>query len=232
MNQKHNVTAEKLGIQISTGTLAGLAGGAITISLGETNVFVSATAAANLRTGQDFFPLTVDYKEKFTAAGKFPGGYFKREGRPSEKEILTSRLCDRPLRPLFPKGFLNEVQVIGYLLSTDQVNEADVLMVNGASAALMISDIPWNGPIGCVRLGEINGEFVVNPTNEQMYDSSLDLIYVGSEKEMMMIEGSADQCPKIALWKPLNTPTNKFRISFLPSVSWLNYAVRKRNTSN
>jgi|TARA_B110000008_G_scaffold147551_1_gene149128 polyribonucleotide nucleotidyltransferase len=196
MNQKHNVTAEKLGIQISTGTLAGLAGGAITISLGETNVFVSATAAANLRTGQDFFPLTVDYKEKFTAAGKFPGGYFKREGRPSEKEILTSRLCDRPLRPLFPKGFLNEVQVIGYLLSTDQVNEADVLMVNGASAALMISDIPWNGPIGCVRLGEINGEFVVNPTNEQMYDSSLDLIYVGSEKEMMMIEGSADQMPE------------------------------------
>ncbi len=196
MNQKHNVTAEKLGIQISSGTLAGLAGGAITISMGETNVFVSATAAANLRTGQDFFPLTVDYKEKFTAAGKFPGGYFKREGRPSEKEILTSRLCDRPLRPLFPKGFLNEVQVIGYLLSTDQVNEADVLMVNGASAALMISDIPWNGPIGCIRLGEINGEFVVNPTNEQMYDSSLDLIYVGNEKEMMMIEGSADQMPE------------------------------------
>lgn len=196
MKQKHNVTAEKLGIQLSTGTLAGLAGGAVTISLGETSVFVSATAASTLRTGQDFFPLTVDYKEKFTAAGKFPGGYFKREGRPSEKEILTSRLCDRPLRPLFPKGFLNEVQVIGYLLSTDQVNEADVLMVNGASAALMISDIPWNGPIGCVRLGEINGEFVVNPTNEQMYDSALDLIYVGSEKEMMMIEGSADQMPE------------------------------------
>jgi len=196
MNQKHNVTAEKLGIQISSGTLAGLAGGAVTISKGETNLFVSATAAATLRPGQDFFPLTVDYREKFTAAGRFPGGYFKREGRPSEKEILTSRLCDRPLRPLFPKGFLNEVQVIGYLLSTDQVNEADVLMVNGASAALLISDVPWDGPVGCVRLGEIDGEFVVNPTNEQMYDSSLDLIYVGSEKEMMMIEGSADQMPE------------------------------------
>ena len=196
MNQKHNVTAEKLGIQISSGTLAGLAGGAVTISKGETSLFVSATAAATLRPGQDFFPLTVDYREKFTAAGRFPGGYFKREGRPSEKEILTSRLCDRPLRPLFPKGFLNEVQVIGYLLSTDQVNEADVLMVNGASAALMISDIPWDGPVGCVRLGEIDGEFVVNPTNEQMYDSTLDLIYVGSEKEMMMIEGSADQIPE------------------------------------
>ena len=141
MKQKHNVTAEKLGIEISTGTLAGLASGAVTISMGETNVFVSATAAATLRPGQDFFPLTVDYREKFTAAGRFPGGYFKREGKPTEKEILTSRLCDRPLRPLFPKGFLNEVQVIGYLLSTDLVNEADVLMVNGASAALMISDV-------------------------------------------------------------------------------------------
>ena len=227
MNQKHNVTAEKLGIQISTGTLAGLAGGAITISLGETNVFVSATAAANLRTGQDFFPLTVDYKEKFTAAGKFPGGYFKREGRPSEKEILTSRLCDRPLRPLFPKGFLNEVQVIGYLLSTDQVNEADVLMVNGASAALMISDIPWNGPIGCVRLGEINGEFVVNPTNEQMYDSTLDLIYVGSEKEMMMIEGSADQIPE----ERLSLLTNPSRKSSLHKRNWLNYAENQRKNS-
>ncbi|MEC8420868.1 MAG: polyribonucleotide nucleotidyltransferase [Verrucomicrobiota bacterium] len=196
MKQKHNVTAEKLGNEISTGTLAGLASGAVTISMGETNVFVSATAAATLRPGQDFFPLTVDYREKFTAAGRFPGGYFKREGKPTEKEILTSRLCDRPLRPLFPKGFLNEVQVIGYLLSTDQVNEADVLMVNGASAAIMISDIPWNGPIGCVRLGQIDGEFIVNPTNEQMYDSTLDLIYVGSEKEMMMIEGSADQIPE------------------------------------
>ncbi len=196
MKQKHNVTAEKLGIQISSGTLAGLASGAVTISQGDTSVFVSATAAATLRPGQDFFPLTVDYREKFTAAGRFPGGYFKREGKPTEKEILTSRLCDRPLRPLFPKGFLNEVQVIGYLLSTDLANEGDVLMVNGASAALMISDIPWNGPIGCVRLGQIDGEFVVNPTNEQMYDSTLDLIYVGNEREMMMIEGSADQIPE------------------------------------
>ncbi|NDH16082.1 MAG: polyribonucleotide nucleotidyltransferase [Opitutae bacterium] len=180
MKQKHNVTAEKLGIQISSGTLAGLASGAVTITQGETSVFVSATAASTLRPGQDFFPLTVDYREKFTAAGRFPGGYFKREGKPT----------------VFPKGFLNEVQVIGYLLSTDMVNEGDILMVNGASAALMISDIPWNGPIGCVRLGQIDGEFVVNPTNEQMYDSTLDLIYVGNEKEMMMIEGSADQIPE------------------------------------
>ena len=112
MKQKHNVTAEKLGIEISTGTLAGLASGAVTISMGETNVFVSATAAATLRPGQDFFPLTVDYREKFTAAGRFPGGYFKREGKPTEKEILTSRLCDRPLRPLFPKGFLMRYRLL------------------------------------------------------------------------------------------------------------------------
>lgn len=193
MKQKHEVNIEALGMKISTGTIAKQSSGAVTISVGETTVFVSATAAATRRDGQDWFPLTVDYKEKFAAAGRFPGGYFKREGRPSEKEILTSRLCDRPLRPLFPKGFMNEVQVIGLLLSADLENEPDILMVNGASAALMVSNVPWNGPIGCVRLGEIDGEFVVNPTNPQILESTLDLIYVGNEKEMMMIEGSADQ---------------------------------------
>ncbi|MDR1817293.1 MAG: polyribonucleotide nucleotidyltransferase [Puniceicoccales bacterium] len=196
MNQQYTVTAEELGITISTGSIARQANGAVTISKGETTVFVSATAAEGLRSpDQDFFPLTVDYREKFAAAGRFPGGFFRREGKPSEKEILTSRLCDRPLRPLFPDGFLNEVQVIGLLLSTDLQNEPDILMVNGASAALLCSDIPWNGPIGAVRVGEINGEFVVNPTNEQMQSTTLDLIYVGNEKDMMMIEGSADQIP-------------------------------------
>ena len=192
MKQKHNVIVDNLDIEISTGTLAGLASGAVTIRSGETSLFVSATAASALRPDQDFFPLTVDYKEKFSAAGKFPGGYFKREGKPSEKEILTSRLCDRPLRPLFPRGFMNEVQVIGILLSTDGVNEPDILMVNAASAALMISDVPWNGPVGCVRIGQIDNEFIVNPTNDEMLDSDLDLIYVGTETEMLMIEGSAE----------------------------------------
>ena len=192
MKQKYNVTVEGLGIEISTGTLAGLASGAVTIRQGETELFVSTTVASALRPGQDFFPLTVDYREKFSAGGKFPGGYFKREGKPSEKEILTSRLCDRPLRPLFPKGFMNEVQVIGILLATDQVHEPDVLMVNAASAATLISDAPWNGPVGCVRVGQIDGEFVTNPTHDEMLDSDLDLIYVGSETEMMMIEGSAE----------------------------------------
>lgn len=191
--QKHNVTAEDLGITISTGTLAKQANGSVTISMGDTCVLVNATAANSRRPDQDYFPLMVDYREKFAAAGRFPGGYFKREGRPSEKEVLTSRLCDRPLRPLFPKGFMNEIQIIGMLLSTDLTNEPDVLMVNGASAALMCSNIPFNGPIGCVRVGEIDGEFVVNPTNEQLFESRLDLVYVGNEKDMMMIEGSADQ---------------------------------------
>jgi polyribonucleotide nucleotidyltransferase len=196
MKQKHSVTVPGLGITFATGSLAHLANGAVTVTVGETTVFVSATAAENIKPGQDFFPLTVDYREKYAAAGRFPGGYFKREGRPSEKEILTSRLCDRPCRPLFPEGFLNEVQVIGLLLSADQVNESDISMVNGASAALAISDIPWGGPIAAVRVAQIDGQFVANPTIEQMYASDLDLIYVGNEKDMLMIEGSAAQLPE------------------------------------
>ena len=196
MKQKHSVTVDGLGITFSTGDIAKQSSGAVMVGLGETTLFVSATVAEELRPDQNWFPLTVDYREKYSAAGRFPGGYFKREGRPSEKEILTSRLCDRPLRPLFPKGFLNEIQVIGILLSTDLVNDADILMVNGASAAVLISDIPWNGPVGCIRLAQIDGEFVVNPTNEQQCDSDLDLIYVGTETEMLMIEGSADQIPE------------------------------------
>jgi polyribonucleotide nucleotidyltransferase len=198
LKQKYSVTVEEYGITFETGTLAKQANGAVTIQLGESTVFVAATAATKLRDGQDFFPLQVDYREKFSAAGRMPGGFFKREGRPSEKEILTMRLTDRPLRPLFPKGFFNEVQVQGILMTADLVNEPDILMVNGASAALACSDIPWNGPIGCIRLGMIDGDFIVNPTHEQQYQSELDLIYVGNEKEMMMIEGSAEEIPEDA----------------------------------
>lgn len=196
MIQKHSVTIDDLNMTISTGDLAGLASGSVTINVGETCVFVSATAASTVREGQDWFPLTVDYREKYAAAGRIPGGYFKREARPTEKEILTSRLCDRPCRPLFPKGFLNEVQIIGFLLSTDKTNEPDISMINGASAALAISDIPWNGPIGAVRVGRIDGEFVTNPTLEEQYASELDLIYVGTKTDMLMIEGSAAQLPE------------------------------------
>ncbi|MBI5426229.1 MAG: polyribonucleotide nucleotidyltransferase [Opitutae bacterium] len=203
MNQKHVIEVPGLGIKFSTGTYGNLAGGAVIVTVGETNVMVTACAAQTMRPGQDFFPLTVDYREKYAAAGRFPGGYFKREGRPSEKEILTSRLCDRPCRPLFPEGFLNEVQIIGQLLSADQVNDSDISMVNGASAALAISDIPWAGPIGCVRVALIDGAFVANPTIEQMFSSTLDLIYVGTKKDMLMIEGSADQLPEEEFIKAL-----------------------------
>ncbi|MDR2628432.1 MAG: polyribonucleotide nucleotidyltransferase, partial [Puniceicoccales bacterium] len=193
MNHKYEVEVDEFSMKFSTGTLAKQANGAVWVTSGETSILVTATAANTLHPNQNFFPLSVDYREKFSAAGRMPGGYNKREGRPSEKEILTARMCDRPLRPLFPKGFFNEVQVMGTLHSTDLKNEADVLMVNGASAALMCSDIPWNGPIGCVRIGEIDGKFVASPTNEQMFSSTLDLIYVGNEFNMMMIEGNADQ---------------------------------------
>lgn len=196
MIQKNSVTVDDLGITFSTGDLAKLSNGAVTVTTGETSLLVSACASKTIREGQDWFPLTVDYKEKYAAAGKFPGGYFKREGRPSEKEILTSRLCDRPCRPLFPKGFLNEVQIIGLLLSCDQLNEPDISMINGASAALAISDIPWNGPIGAVRVGQVEGQFIANPTIEEQYSSDLDLIYVGTKSDMLMIEGSADQIPE------------------------------------
>lgn len=180
-------------IIIETGKLAKQADGAVTIQLGETIVMVAAVAATKAKAGQDFFPLTVDYREKAAAAGKFPGGYFKREGRPTEKEILTSRLTDRPIRPLFPKGWYNEVQVQSIVLSADGDNDPDILSIIGASASLMVSDIPWAGPLGAVRVGRINGKFVANPTHTEMQDSDLDLVYVGNESDIVMYEGSAKE---------------------------------------
>ncbi len=208
LKQPYTVSVEGMNLSFETGVLAQRANGAVLVRSGDTVVFVSTTMAHELAPDQDFFPLTVDYREKFYAAGCFPGGYVKREGKPTEKEILTSRLCDRPLRPLFPSDFLHEVQVIGLLLSTDQKNEPDILMVNGASAALMCSNIPWNGPIGCVRIGQINGEFVINPTNDQQYESDLDLIYVGNRKDALMMEGCADQLPEERLIEALHFAQN------------------------
>ncbi len=180
-------------IVIQTGKLAKQADGAVTVRLGETVVIVAAVGAAKAKEGQDFFPLTVDYREKAAAVGKFPGGYFKREGRPTEKEILTCRLVDRPIRPLFPKGWYNEVQVQSILLSADGENDPDILALNGASAALMVSDIPWAGPIGAVRVGRIQGKFVANPTHAQQAESDLDLVYVGNATDVVMFEGSAKE---------------------------------------
>ena len=178
-------------ITIETGKLALLAGGAVTVQQGETIVLVAA-CSADPRPGIDFFPLQVDYREKFSAAGQMPGGFFKREARPSEKEILTSRMTDRPLRPLFPKGFFDDVQIQALLLSADGDNEPDVLCMLGASAALMLSDIPFNGPIGALRVGRVNGEFIANPTQSEMLKSDLDVVYAGIADKTIMIEGAAD----------------------------------------
>jgi polyribonucleotide nucleotidyltransferase len=157
---------------------------------------VSAVSATRIKEGQDFFPLTVDYREKAAAVGKFPGGYFRREGRPSEKEILTARMTDRPLRPLFPKGYLYDTQIISILLSADGENDPDMLSINGASAALMVSDIPFAGPVGAVRVGRVRGEFIANPTHSQRAESDLDLVYVGTRDEVIMIEGEANEIPE------------------------------------
>lgn len=180
-------------ITIQTGIWARQASGSVTVQQGETIVLVAAVAASKPKEGMDFFPLTVDYREKAAAAGKFPGGYFKREGRPTEKEILTSRFIDRPLRPQFPDGWLNETQVQCIVISADGEHDPDVLAVLGASAALSISDIPWGGPLGALRLGRIKGQFVINPTHSQIEESDLDLIYVGDENNVVMFEGSADE---------------------------------------
>jgi polyribonucleotide nucleotidyltransferase len=193
MPEKITVSLGDKQITIETGKLAKQADGAVTVQLGETIVLVAAVGAAKAKPGQDFFPLTVDYREKAAAAGKFPGGYFKREGRPTEKEILTSRLIDRPIRPLFPRGWYNEVQVQSIVLSADGENDPDMLALVGASAALMVSDIPWSGPIGAARIGRINGQFVANPTHTQMSESDLDLVYVGNESDVVMFEGSAKE---------------------------------------
>ena len=194
----HKVTANVGGaeIHIESGKIAKQADGSVTVQLGDTIVLVAACGSSKPRRGLDFFPLTVDYREKAAAAGRFPGGFFKREGRPSEKEILTCRVTDRPIRPLFPKGYFNEVQVQTLLLSADGENDSDILSINGASAALMISDLPFAGPIGAVRVGRIDGGFVANPTHEQMESSDLDLVYVGNESNMVMFEGSADEIPE------------------------------------
>lgn len=201
-----SVTAEvgPSPLVIETGKLAKLADGAVTVQMGETIVMVSAVSQTKIREGQTWFPLSVEYKERASAAGTFPGGYFKREGRPTEKEILTCRMTDRPLRPLFPKGYLYDTQIIALLLSADQINDADVLSMNGASAALAISDIPFAGPIGAVRVGRIDGEFVINPTFEQREDSDLDLIYVGNKTDVIMIEGAANEIPDEEFKKSLH----------------------------
>src|SRR5438270_6094593 len=203
MQQKVTAQIGSNQISIETGKVAKLADGAVIVSCGDTMVLVSAVSATAIKEGQNYFPLTVDYREKAAAAGKFPGGYFKREGRPTEKETLTSRMIDRPLRPLFPQGYFYDTQIISILLSADSENDPDMLAINGASAALCVSDIPFAGPIGAVRVGRVNGQFVANPTHTERTQSDLDLVYVGTENDVIMIEGAANELPEAEFIKAL-----------------------------
>jgi polyribonucleotide nucleotidyltransferase len=181
---------------IQTGKLAKQAGGAAFVRYGDTAVMVTATGSASPREGIDFFPLTVDYEERLYAVGKIPGGFIKREGRPSEKAILSGRLIDRPIRPLFPKGFRNDVQVIAAVMSVDQNNPPDITAINGASAALTLSDVPFQGPIGAVSIGLINDQFVINPTVEQAEKSQMHLTVAGTKDAVMMVECGAKEVPE------------------------------------
>ncbi len=192
-SKKFDVTIGSRQMTFETGRLAMQAGGAVTLRLGDTMVFAAATMSSEIRPGIDFLPLTVDYEERMYAGGRIPGSFFRREGRPTEEAILTSRLTDRPLRPLFPKDLRNDVQVIVYSFSIDNENPIDILAVNAASAALMISDIPWGGPIGAVRVGRVDGQFVVNPTFQEQEKSDLDLRLAGTKDAILMVECGAQE---------------------------------------
>src|SRR5881296_2678056 len=192
------VTVGEQEVTFETGKLAKQADGAVVVRSGETMVLATAQGRMEAREGADFFPLTVDVEERMYAAGKIPGGFFKREGRPTERAILTARMIDRPIRPLWPKGYKNETQVICTVLSADLVTAHDILCINGASAALMVSPLPFLGPIGAVRIGLIDGEFVINPPLPSTEDgeSQLDLIVVGTKDALTMVEAGADEVPE------------------------------------
>ena len=194
-SKKYSTVVGGQTLTFETGKLAGQAGGAVTFGTTESIVFAAATMG-DVREGIDFFPLSVEYEERLYAGGKIPGSFFRREGRASTEAILTARLTDRPIRPLFQDGMRNEVQVIVYSYSSDGVNPLDILAINAASAAIMISDIPWNGPIGAVRVGRVNGEFVINPTFAQMDASDLDLRIAGTKDAILMVECGADEIPE------------------------------------
>jgi polyribonucleotide nucleotidyltransferase len=183
-------------VSLETGEIARQASGAVMVHFGDTSVLVTAVGDKSVREGRDFFPLTVNYQERTYAAGKIPGGFFRREGRPSEKETLTSRLIDRPLRPLFPKGFVNEVQIVATVMSLDPEIDPDVPSMIGASAALAISGLPFNGPIGCARVGYRDGAYLLNPSLSQLESSQLDLVVAGTESAVLMVESEAKELPE------------------------------------
>ena len=193
MIYKKEMTLGGRNLSIETGKLAKQANGSVIVQYEDTIVLAAAVAAKKPLKDVDFFPLSVEYREKAYAAGKIPGGYFKREGRPSENEVLSARIIDRPLRPLFPDNFKNEVQIMVFVLSADRENDPDVLGVIGASAALSISDIPFLGPMSAVRVGKINSEFIINPTYNEIEDSNIDLVIAGTEDSIVMVEGESQE---------------------------------------
>jgi len=207
MSQGHKLQIDFHGrpFSIETGRMAKQAGGSAFVVFGETVILATATAQTTPREGIDFFPLTCDYQEKTFAAGKIPGGFFKREGRPAEKEILSSRLIDRPIRPLFPNGFNCETQVISTVLSHDKENDPDVVSIVGASTALVLSDIPFNGPIAAVRIGRLDGKFVINPTQSQVPELDLNIVVAGSRDAIVMVEGGARMQPEAVVLEALFT---------------------------
>ncbi|MBI5144552.1 MAG: hypothetical protein HZA27_00005 [Candidatus Omnitrophica bacterium] len=178
---------------LETGKIAKQAGGSVTVQYGGTVVLVTACMSKEPKEGQDFFPLTVEYQEKTYAAGRIPGGFFKREGRPSESEILVARLIDRPIRPLFPEGLFNEVQVMAIVLSSDGENDPDVLAVVGASVALSISEIPFSGPLACCRVGRLANQFILNPTYAELEKADLDVVVVANNKGIVMLEAKTKE---------------------------------------
>jgi polyribonucleotide nucleotidyltransferase len=180
-------------LSIKTKDIAELADSSVLVQYGDTIVLVTVTVSKQINEEISFFPLVVEYRERAYAAGKIPGGFYKREGKPSEKEITTSRMIDRFIRPLFPSGFRNEIQIIALVLSSDTENESDILAMLGTSAALSISQIPFNGPVGIVRIGRINNKFIINPTNSELKESDLDIVLAGKEKKIVMIECSAKE---------------------------------------
>ncbi len=208
---------------IETGKWAKQAGGAVTVTVGGTVVLVTACMAKSPREGIDFFPLTVEYQERTYAAGRIPGGFFKREGRPTEREVLVSRLIDRPIRPLFPEGFLNEVQIVATVLSHDGEHDPDCLAMIGSSCALMVSDVPFDGPIGAVRVGLIDGQLVANPTFSQRANSAMELVVAGWGDGVVMIEGEADQVPESKVLEGL-----QFALDALKAVKALQVELQKK----
>jgi len=191
--QKETIDWAGRQLTIETGRMARQATGSVVVTYGETTVLATAVAMKQVKEGMDFFPLTVNYQEKYFAAGKIPGGFFKREGRPTDKETLTSRLIDRPIRPLFPKGFKNDTQVMLTVLSHDMENDPDIVAMVGASAALVLSGLPFLGPIGAARVGYKDGAYIINPTIAEMDDTELDLVVAGTGDAVMMVESEAKE---------------------------------------